>query len=238
MCKNICLWSTPRNVSTALMYSFAQRSDTQVFDEILYGHYLKFSGVNHPGRDQVINSLETNRQKVINKIITKEGSKINFYKLMTHFLFGVNINFLEKVHNILLIRNPSEVIASYSKVISSPDIRDIGIKMQYELYNYLNRKKIPVVLLDSKELLQNPKEALTQLCNKINIPFDKSMLSWPKGPKKEDGCWANYWYSSVHKSTKFNTYIAKKVDLKGYNKQLEIQAMNYYNFLHSKSIKV
>ena len=37
----ICLWSGPRNVSTALMYSFAQRPDTRVVDEPLYGHYLR-----------------------------------------------------------------------------------------------------------------------------------------------------------------------------------------------------
>ena len=38
--KKICLWSGPRNISTALMYSFAQRDDTRVVDEPLYGHYL------------------------------------------------------------------------------------------------------------------------------------------------------------------------------------------------------
>ena len=37
----IQLWSGPRNVSTALMYSFAQRPDTRVVDEPLYAHYLR-----------------------------------------------------------------------------------------------------------------------------------------------------------------------------------------------------
>ena len=32
------VWSGPRNVSTALMYSFAQRSDTRVVDEPLYAY--------------------------------------------------------------------------------------------------------------------------------------------------------------------------------------------------------
>ena len=44
--KIISLWSGPRNVSTALMYSFAQRSDTQVIDEPLYAHYLQHTGNN------------------------------------------------------------------------------------------------------------------------------------------------------------------------------------------------
>ena len=52
MNKRICLWSCPRNVSTALMYSFAQRRDTKVFDEPLYAHYLSESKANHPGREE------------------------------------------------------------------------------------------------------------------------------------------------------------------------------------------
>ena len=57
MNKIICLWSCPRNISTALMYSFAQRKDTRVIDEPLYAHYLKKSGAKHPGRDEVLNTL-------------------------------------------------------------------------------------------------------------------------------------------------------------------------------------
>ncbi|MGD8481270.1 MAG: sulfotransferase family protein, partial [Gammaproteobacteria bacterium] len=49
--KRVCMWSGPRNVSTAMMYSFAQRPDTRVLDEPLYGHYLKSSGARHPGRE-------------------------------------------------------------------------------------------------------------------------------------------------------------------------------------------
>ena len=49
--KRICLWSGPRNVSTALMYAFAQRPDTAVVDEPLYAHYLRVSGADHPRQE-------------------------------------------------------------------------------------------------------------------------------------------------------------------------------------------
>ena len=160
MSKNICLWSMPRNVSTALMYSFSQRLDTEVFDEVLYAYYLNFSGLDHPGRDKIIESLGINSKTIIHEITSSTNVSINFYKLMTHFLIGININFLEKVHNIIFIRDPIEVIVSYSKVISSPTIQDIGIKMQYELYSYLNRRKIPVLILDSKYLLKYEKHSV------------------------------------------------------------------------------
>ena len=64
MNKPICLWSCPRNVSTALMYSFAQREDTQVFDEPLYAYYLKNSNSIHPGRKEILSSQERNGKKV------------------------------------------------------------------------------------------------------------------------------------------------------------------------------
>ena len=45
----VCLWSCPRTISTALMYSFSQRNDTIVYDEVLYPYYLKITGKKHPG---------------------------------------------------------------------------------------------------------------------------------------------------------------------------------------------
>ena len=63
MNKKICLWSCPRNVSTALMYSFRSRLDTIVFDEPLYAHYLKVSNSNHPGREEVLDTQENNGEK-------------------------------------------------------------------------------------------------------------------------------------------------------------------------------
>ena len=48
----ICLWSGPRTISTALMYSFAQRSDCSVFDEPLYAHYL--NSVSEENVDEVV----------------------------------------------------------------------------------------------------------------------------------------------------------------------------------------
>ena len=84
MNKRICLWSCPRNVSTALMYSFAQRRDTKVFDEPLYAHYLLQSGVEHPARGEVLKFQENDGNKISNifafthpsQDITKLTSKI------------------------------------------------------------------------------------------------------------------------------------------------------------------
>ena len=93
MNKRICLWSCPRNVSTALMYSFAQRRDTKVFDEPLYAHYLLQSDAKHPARKEVLQSQENDGNKVVNNIILKEHALVSFHKLMTHFLININTDF-------------------------------------------------------------------------------------------------------------------------------------------------
>ena len=236
MSKIICLWSCPRNVSTALMYSFGNRTDTEITDEVLYGYYLSKSNVNHPGKNEIIENLECDSQKVINEIILKPKKKVTFHKLMTHFLIDIDLEFLNKVTNVLFIRDPKEIIHSYHKVIPYPTIDDIGVKKQFELFNYLNDNGNKVIILDSKDLLTDPAKILNILCEKINIPFDKKMLQWKKGPKKEDGIWAKYWYKNVHKSNCFNTYQIKDIKLNLKNKKLAENCYNYYNILKENSI--
>ena len=65
--KRIALWSGPRNISTTLMYSFAQRKDCKVFDEPLYAHYLSHTNAHefHPSADEVLLSQENDGTKVL-----------------------------------------------------------------------------------------------------------------------------------------------------------------------------
>ena len=238
MNKIICLWSCPRNISTALMYSFAQREDTQVFDEPLYAHYLKLSGANHPAREEVLQSLENDGNKVVQDVILQKSKKILFHKLMTHFLIDIDMTFLSKVCNIIFIRNPEEIITSYSKVIPNPKLEDIGVKQQYELYLSLEEQgNIPIVL-NSKELLQNPELILNKLCNILEISFDQKMLRWKKGERKEDGIWAKHWYANIHNSTGFLPYTEKEIKLSGSNVTLAKKCRPYYKFLTAKSIQL
>lgn len=238
MNKIICLWSCPRNVSTALMYSFAQREDTNVFDEPLYAYYLKKSGARHPAREITLNSLNNNGKQVIKEVILQKSKKILFHKLMTHFLIDLNTEFLSLVKNIIFIRNPYEIINSYSKVIPNPTIEDIGVKKQYELYVELkNRSETPIVL-DSKYLLQNPELILKKMCALLDIPFDKKMLKWERGGIIEDGPWAKHWYKNVHNSTGFLSYNPKRSKIIGNNLLLAKECLPYYELLTNKSIQL
>ena len=220
------------------MYSFAQREDTQVFDEPLYAHYLKISGANHPAREKILQSLENNGNKVVQDVILQKSKKILFHKLMAHFLIDIDTAFLSKVSNIIFIRNPEEIIASYSKVIPNPKMEDIGVEKQYELYNHLVNIGNNPIVLDSKYLLKNPKIILQKLCLLLAIPFEEKMLNWKKGARQEDGIWAKYWYKNLHNSTGFLPYTEKEINLKNSNLELSEKCQPYYEFLTNKSITV
>ena len=238
MNKIICLWSCPRNVSTALMYSFGQRQDTFIFDEPLYAHYLKISGAQHPGRDEILNSQENDGDKVVREIILKKSNRILFHKLMSHFLIKIDTDFLSLVNNIILIRNPQEIIHSYNKVIPNPKINDIGVKQQYDLYLELVKRGQEPIILDSKYLLKDPHSILVNICELLEIPFDINMLKWKKGARAEDGVWAKYWYKNIHNSTGFLAKSQKKIKLSYKNTKLLESCLPYYNYLTTKSIKI
>jgi len=239
MNKIICLWSCPRNVSTALMYSFAQREDTSVFDEPLYAHYLKVSEAEHPAREEILSALNNDGNQVVQEVILQKSEKLLFHKLMTHFLIDISTEFLSLVKNIILIRNPEEVINSYNKIIPNPSMEDIGVKQQYELYIDLKKMEgeAPIVL-DSKYLLQNPELILKKICMLLEIPFEKKMLKWKKGGRKEDGIWAKYWYKNIHNSVEFFPYTTQKITLTESNAVLAKECLPYYEFLSAKSIQL
>ena len=96
MSKVICLWASPRNISTALMYSFAQRSDVKVLDEPFYAHYLKNINpeLNHPGKKEILDSQSSNLKTVVEEIvILKQQYGCVFIKNMTHHLRGAAVSY-------------------------------------------------------------------------------------------------------------------------------------------------
>ena len=152
----ICLWSGPRNVSTALMYSFAQRNDSLVFDEPLYAHYLSKTPARayHPGAEDVIAMMENDGQKVVDDLILGDHSKpVLFLKHMTHHLNDLDWSFMDHTVNVLLTRDPFDMLPSYGAVVETPSLRDVGYKLHLELLEYLQSRGQNPPVLDSKQIL-------------------------------------------------------------------------------------
>ena len=236
--QRICLWSSPRSLSTGLMYSFAQRSDTKAIDEPLFGYYAQHTGVTlAKGTHEAVSHMEKDGEKIIKETFlgTYEES-IVFIKSLANQLVGLDRSFLKETKNIFLVRDPSEIINAYAKFLEKPTSQHIGVKAVYDLYQELSKQGAAVTLITYKNLLSNPPAILAALCDKLEIPFDSSMLSWPAGPKPEDGGWADTWYNTLHKSTGFKTYEPKEILLPPHLKALVAENQAYYQYLESISL--
>ena len=66
--KRIAMWSGPRNLSTALMRSFASRTDCTVLDEPFYAAYLKASDTDHPMRDLILETYNSDPKEVVQSL--------------------------------------------------------------------------------------------------------------------------------------------------------------------------
>lgn len=234
----ISLWSGPRNVSTALMYSFAQRVDCEVVDEPLYAHYLSRVNVDHPGREEVLATMNHDGKKVLDHLLLPGAKPLRFIKNMAHHWINLNDELLSKFSNIFLIRDPKEMLPSLINQITEPVLRDTALKSQWELYDKLMNKGVEVAIIDSAQLLMNPEVILKKTCEILQIPFDSNMLHWEKGPIPEDGIWAKHWYQNVHESNGFQPYRKKDTPFPDHLSVLLNECEPYYKLLFKHSLKI
>ena len=222
----ICLWSGPRNISTSLMYSFAQRPNCQVFDEPLYAHYLRSvseeTRLRHPGCSEILRTMENNGKKVVDFMLGNFPDSTNelFFKNMAHHILDLDVEFMKDVVNVILTRDPRDMLPSFDKVIENPSISEVGYKANVELIEKLESMGAKFVVVESRSMLLNPEKQLSRICKAAGIKFIDDMLSWEPGARPEDGVWAKYWYTTTHSSSGFAKYKPKYEPFPEHLKQL------------------
>ncbi|MBT4283952.1 MAG: HAD family hydrolase [Rhodobacteraceae bacterium] len=232
----IAAWSGPRNLSTAMMYSFGSRSDTIISDEPFYASYLKATNLEHPMRAKILESQSNNPHEIIESCNGPIPlSKGLWYQkhMCTHILDNISLTWAEKYTNIFLIRHPSRVISSYERKRENPTIDDIGFKQQLKIFNSLGG-----VVIESSDILKSPEKTLKTLCRHINIKFESRMLSWSKGGHKDEGVWGEHWYNSVHLSSSFGPPEGPIPKLSKKLIELYEEAIPIYEKLSSHKIKI
>lgn len=196
-----------------MMRAWENRADTVVCDEPLYAHYLKETGLPHPGAAEVMAAQETDWRKVTAGLTGEipSGKRYYYQKHMAHHLLPViDREWITKLTNVILIRDPNAVLSSLVKVLPEATVFDTGFPQLLELFTWLaDSSGADPVVVDAGDVLADPKRHLQALCRTLDIPFDVSMLSWPPGPRPSDGVWARYWYGSVNASTGFTPYQPK-----------------------------
>ncbi|MCA3445858.1 MAG: HAD family hydrolase [Rhodobacter sp.] len=234
------MWSGPRNLSTALLYSFAARGDCTVWDEPFYAAYLRETGIPHPMAARIIAANEADPARVAAACIgpVPQGQSLFYQKHMTlHMIPGFDRSFMADCENVFLIRHPARVVASYARKRENPTLADIGFVQQAELFDEVAQRlgRAPLVI-DSADILAKPQGALSALCAALEIPFTTRMLHWPAGPKPFDGTWAPHWYNAVHQSTGFGGAEGELPVLTGAAAELAEQALP--NYLRLKQVSL
>jgi Sulfotransferase domain len=237
----IAMWSGPRNISTALMRSWGSRPDTFVCDEPFYAHYLSATAVEHPGRDEVLRTHESDWRKVVQWLTgpIPEGKAIFYQKHMAHHLLpGMDRAWMRRVRNVFLIRDPSAMLTSLIRVTPNIHLEDTGLPQQAELFESLRRETgaMPPVI-DSQDVLRNPRALLEALCVALDVPFRSEMLAWKPGPRPTDGVWAKHWYAAVNESSGFQPFSPKTEAVPAHLSGLLGECRALYQHLHDHRLR-
>ena len=233
----IAMWSGPRNISTAMMRSFGNRPDTAVVDEPFYAAYLAATGLDHPMREEVLASQPTDWRAVAAALTgpVPGGRRVFYQKHMTHHMLdGFGLAWTDRCRNAFLIRAPEAVVASYDEKRERPTLADIGVERQRELFEReADRLGQAPPVVDSADVLGDPRGTLDALCAALGIPFSEAMLSWPAGRRDTDGVWAPAWYDAVERSTGFGPPkpAVEAADLDGGLRRVAEQARPFYERL-------
>ena len=242
MTVRIAMWSGPRNISTAMMRSFGNRADTVVVDEPLYAAYLRATGLDHPGRDEILAAQDDDWRAVTAGLTgpVPGGKDVYYQKHMTHHLLpDMGRHWLRMVTNAFLIRDPAGVVASYARVRGEPTLADLGFPQQVEIFRACadaDGAAPPVV--DAADVLAAPGPVLRSLCERLRIEYDPAMLSWPPGSRDTDGVWAPHWYASVESSTGFGPPPSTAPQVPDHLRDLLERCQPYYDELAPHRIRV
>ncbi|UWQ22177.1 sulfotransferase [Jannaschia sp. W003] len=194
----IAAWSGPRNLSTAMMYAFAARGDTEALDEPFYAAFLAHSGLRHPMHEAVVRSQPADPEAVAAALAAGGALPHRYAKLMAHHMEGMPLGWAGDWAHVHLIRHPARVIASYEAKREGPTEADLGFAAQATLHDRLGG-----VIVDTSALREDPEGMLRTLCAALGLEWTDRMLGWEAGPKPFDGAWAPHWYGAVHRSTGF-----------------------------------
>ena len=238
----VAMWSGPRNISTAMMRAWENRPDCAVTDEPLYAHYLQATGFEHPGGDEVIAGGDTNWRRVVDALThgpAPDHQPVWYQKHMSHHLLpDMDLKWIERLHNVLLIRDPRQVVASYVKSRAEVTADDIGLPQQARLYDHLCATGNMPPVIDAGDFLRAPEAYLRAVCDWLGIDFTPKMLAWPAGPRVSDGIWASHWYARVWASTGFERAQEQSPQLTPGSEAVAEACMPHYKRLHAVRLQI
>lgn len=217
------MWATPRSTSTAFEWMMRQRGDLACFHEPFgmawyQGPEARAPRPAPPDRQRP----EATFKKIWADILKAAEQKPVFVKDMPHHADHLWTNdFLDRITHSFLIRDPAKVLASLHRSYQKAGMEggfephEISFGPQRALFDLLCARGDRPLVIDSDDLMENPKDMVRMCCEAIGIPFIEEALSWEPGARDEvlwyDGN-DDIWHASLRDSDGLKPIPRKHVD--------------------------
>lgn len=233
----LAVWSGPRNLSTALMYAFANRAGCDALDEPFYGPWLAATGARHPMREALLAALDPDPEAAARRCAAEPPpGGLVYQKHMTHHMLpAFPRGWMRGARHVFLLRHPARVVASYA-ARHAPRWEDLGFAQAEALFGEAARLGEPLVV-EAEAVRTDPEGTLRALCAALGLAFDPAMLAWPPGPKPCDGPWAPHWYEAVHRSAGFAPPEGSPPALGGPLADLAARALPGYERMRARALR-
>lgn len=206
--KNVHIWSHQGSCSTCLWCSFDSRADCFAFNEPLLTEFNQ--------DESILESIEANWLKFKDCLDYLNQRKENLIVSKEHgWVYGMCKNWeifkeltLDNAFHIILLRHPRAALRSYlnskNSVLRHQEMSLSGLE---NIVNMLIQENVKFSIINADDLLLCPKEILTDLCQRMGIPFLNSMLQW----EKKDELLSSKWAENFKKAGESETFDSSRV---------------------------
>ncbi|MFF8725797.1 sulfotransferase family protein [Streptomyces sp. NPDC015171] len=173
----LALWSAPRCRSTAFMRMMAERGDFLVVHE-------PFSHVADFGSAEVAGRTVRTEAELIETLLALSAERPVFFKDTTDFAYPgllADKDFLAATAHAVILRHPSEAIASHYALNPQLGLHEVGFARLAEIYDAVVAVGGRPVVVDSDDLLRDASATVREFCLRVGIPYSPEALSWRPG---------------------------------------------------------
>ncbi|SHO46674.1 hypothetical protein SAMN02745220_01590 [Desulfopila aestuarii DSM 18488] len=219
-----------------------ERGDFNILHEpFSYLYYVKGEDATI-GQQYVDPDHPTDYQGIREHILQAGAEKPVFFKDMCahcHTQLAEDKNFLARLTNTFLIRDPAKTIASFYAMNPKVTADEIGLEQLAQIFQAVAAQNgEPPIVVDAEDLEDNPNETINAYCQRLGIPFIPEAMTWEATHKKEWDIWKD-WHRDAAQSTgivknmeKFQETVDNNEHLRGYYEKL----VPFYNEMYAHKL--
>ncbi|XP_071785991.1 uncharacterized protein [Asterias amurensis] len=193
--KRLALWTCARSLSTAMVMSFGNYGNVEVFNEMYTGACAfgpdRKMGVELPFPVEESLTFENVKSQMEADYPNKD---LVFIKDHAAGMFGHYDQLPDGFTHAFIIRNPEKTIASGVKLAAKTNFSPEEYLQTYKIFANFDGyafgdlvaladhiEKVlgqPLVILDADDLQRDPEKMLRLFCKAVGLPFRESLLKW------------------------------------------------------------